>query len=155
MIMGDLYPIGAQGQETAKNARVHLIRARRALIVTIVALGASYCVYGQSTANTYPVPKAILNQMIYEVNLGRQCDTLARFQSEVIRVGLQVAMTQDSLIDVQTSQIGNLGYQVETWEKRYANQVEVTRIEKKEVRKWKFLTFTAVGFFVLSLIFKP
>lgn len=49
-------------------------------------------------------------------------------------------------------QIGHLEQEAKWWEERYSNQVEMTKVEKKETKRWKFATVLGGVFIVIIAI---
>ena len=89
--------------------------------------------------------------MIYEVTKGRSCDSLARYQNEVIERSLLYIDSQDSLLNVRAEMIDNYSKKEDIWRGLYNNQKKQTKIQEKEKRKWKTGTFMGGGATVGSL----
>lgn len=99
-----------------------------------------------------PVPKYVLYRMFHDIETGRVCDSLATYQHEVIQRAVFVIKKQDSLLTWRYEQIGHLEQEAKWWEERYSNQVEMTKVEKKETKRWKFATVLGGVFIVIIAI---
>lgn len=75
--------------------------------------------------------------MIYEVQRGRSCDSLARYQNDVIQRSILYIDSQDSLLNVRAEMIDNYSKKEDIWRGLYNNQKKQTKIQEKEKRKWK------------------
>jgi hypothetical protein len=96
-----------------------------------------------------PVPKYVLWRMFHDIETGRVCDSLVNYQHGVIQRAVFVIKKQDSLLTWRYDQIGNLQQEAKWWEERYANQVQATKAEKKETKRWKFATILGGGLIIL------
>lgn len=90
--------------------------------------------------------------MFHDIETGRVCDSLATYQHGVIQRAVLVIKKQDSLLTWRYDQIGHLQQETKWWEERYANQVEATKAEKSETKRWKFATFIGGVFIVIIAI---
>lgn len=90
--------------------------------------------------------------MIYEVQRGRSCDSLARYQNDVIERSLLYIDSQDSLLNVRAEMIDNYSKKEDIWRGLYNNQKKQTKIEEKEKKKWKFATFLGGALIVVIAI---
>ena len=90
--------------------------------------------------------------MIYEVERGRSCDSLARQQNGVIERAMFYINTQDSLLNVRAETIDNYSKKEDIWRGLYNNQKAQTKIQEKEKRKWKIGTIAGGVLIVLITI---
>lgn len=101
------------------------------------------------SAQEIPIPKYVLYRMFHDIETGRVCDSLVNYQHGVIQRAVFVIQKQDSLLQWRYDQIGHLQQETRWWEERYANQVEMTKAEKSETKRWKFATILGGGLIIL------
>lgn len=91
----------------------------------------------------------VVNRMIYEVQLGRTCDTLRQQQDKTLQAAMTTILKADTVIKVQQEQIKQRDELISIQTDRVLNAQEEKQELKKELRQQKFLT-VAVG--VVSVI---
>ena len=90
--------------------------------------------------------------MIYEVQRGRACDSLARQQNGVIERAMLYINTQDSLLNIRAEQLDNFEKKEDIWRGLYENQVEQKKVVDAERKRWKLTTFIGGALIVLITI---
>jgi hypothetical protein len=79
------------------------------------------------------------------------CDSLVEYQEREINAGIKLQIASDSLLAVRKRSNELADQEIEKWRTRYANQVALTKIERKKKRKWILTTIgvVALGTFVI------
>lgn len=93
--------------------------------------------------------------MIHEVNLGRSCDSLQRYQNDVIQADTKLIDTQDSLLEARKRQILMIEKKSMVYDSLYVNEILKGREQKRETRKWKAIGIAGIAVIVLQFIFHP
>ncbi len=107
----------------------------RSLYPLLLALFLTTPLFAQ---DTYP-RKDILSKMIYEVQQGRLCDSLQKQQEQIIIQDTKLFNALDSLNGLQKREIDVLEGSEKIWKERFENQQNLTKEQKKEIKKWKVI----------------
>lgn len=101
----------------------------------------------------HKVRKWILWRMIAEVERGRSCDSLQRYQADLIQKDTQLINRQDSLLELRKKEILALNQSLSVTNDLYVNEIAKERLQKKQVRKWKTISIVSAGVLIAHFIF--
>lgn len=123
---------------------------RTLLLAYLLSLAICHPSNGQETR--YPIDKAVLSKMIYEVQQGRLCDSLQRQQEQIIIQDTKLFNALDSLNGLQKREVDVLEGSEKIWKERFENQQNLTKEQKKEIKKWKVIAAISGVIVLLKII---
>ena len=85
--------------------------------------------------------------------MGRSCDSLQRYQADLIQKDTQVINRQDSLLELRKKEILALNQSLSVTNDLYVNEIAKERLQKKQVRKWKTISIVSAGVLIAHFIF--
>ena len=91
--------------------------------------------------------------MIAEVEMGRSCDSLQRYQADLIQKDTQLINRQDSLLELRKKEILALNQSLSVTNDLYVNEIAKERLQKKQVRRWKTISVVSAGVLIAHFIF--
>lgn len=91
--------------------------------------------------------------MIAEVERGRACDSLQRYQADLIHKDTDLINRQDSLLELRKKEILALNQSLSVTNDLYINEIAKERLQKKQIRKWKTISIVSAGVLIAHFIF--
>ena len=94
----------------------------------------------------------VVNRMIYEVQLGRTCDTLRQQQDKTLQAAMTTILKADTVIKVQQEQISQRDELIKIQTDRILNAQSEKQELRKEIRQQKAMTIAVGVISVIALI---
>jgi hypothetical protein len=115
-----------------------------------------YCIFFISSslsAQTYPVPVAILDTMIFEIQRGRACENVRQAQAKELEAQTQELLAKDRMIDLSQNALQASETEASHLRQSLAASEELTReTGRKERRKGRREGAGVIGVIAVVLV---